>query len=276
MSFLYFAHSSVICLPAVMKNKNYFFAGGLCMKRANGTGSIYKMKDRKRRKPWRVRVTVKWILDEGKNITKQELQDLGCFETRREAEAALLQYLDGPYNVKNHNMTFEEVYKEWFEEYTKKKCKESSSQRTVEAAYKYCIGLYKMRIRDIRPYHMKECMSCMFQEAKIGSLNLSSFDTSNVEDMSEMFSHCKIPSLNISSFKTSKVTNMSYMFIRFETDTLDLSMFDISNVKNMMGMFYGCKITTLNLSSFKADKITDVKSMFQRSQIGSLDFILAS
>jgi len=37
------------------------------MKRANGTGSIYKMKDRKRRKPWRVRVTVKWILDEGKN-----------------------------------------------------------------------------------------------------------------------------------------------------------------------------------------------------------------
>ena len=73
---------------------------------------LRSFKDRKRRKPWRVRVTVKWILDEGKNITKQELQDLGCFETRREAEAALLQYLDGPYNVKNHNMTFEEVYKE--------------------------------------------------------------------------------------------------------------------------------------------------------------------
>ena len=128
------------------------------MKRANGTGSIYKMKDRKRRKPWRVRVTDNWVFDKEQNIFRQKTINIGYFETRREAEAALLQYLDGPYDVKNRNMTFEEVYKEWYDEYTRKKCKESSSQRTVEAAYKYCSGLYKMRIRDVRPYHMKECM----------------------------------------------------------------------------------------------------------------------
>lgn len=30
------------------------------MRRANGTGYVFKMKDKSRRNPWRVRITVGW------------------------------------------------------------------------------------------------------------------------------------------------------------------------------------------------------------------------
>lgn len=51
------------------------------------------------------------------------------------------------------------------------------------------------------------CMAFLFEECEnITSLDLSSFDTSNVEDMSKMFDHCdNLQSLNLSSFDTSNV-----------------------------------------------------------------------
>jgi surface protein len=48
---------------------------------------------------------------------------------------------------------------------------------------------------------------------KLGSIDLSGFDTSNVTDMSAMFGVCKaLKSLDLSSFDTSNVTDMTSMF----------------------------------------------------------------
>ena len=45
------------------------------------------------------------------------------------------------------------------------------------------------------------------------SLDLSSFDTSQVTSMREMFDYCRsLTSLDLRNFDTSKVTNMLYMF----------------------------------------------------------------
>ena len=44
-------------------------------------------------------------------------------------------------------------------------------------------------------------------------LNLSNFNTQNVNNMTYMFSNCNsLTSLNLSNFNTQSVTNMSYMF----------------------------------------------------------------
>ena len=59
-----------------------------------------------------------------------------------------------------------------------------------------------------------------------------------------MFYHCSnhLTSLDLSSFNTSNVKDMSSMFYGYNSLTsLDLSSFDTSNVKNMTAMFYGCK-----------------------------------
>jgi len=101
--------------------------------------------------------------------------------------------------------------------------------------------------------------------AKLISLALSDFDTSEVTDMSYMFYGCSgLTSLNLSGFKTSKVTRMNSMFEGCSGLTsLDLSGFDTSNVTNMSSMFYGCLgLTSLNLSGFKTSKVTSMSSMF--------------
>lgn len=46
------------------------------MRRANGTGHVFKMKGGGRRNPWRVRITVGWELDEVTGKSKQNEDEL--------------------------------------------------------------------------------------------------------------------------------------------------------------------------------------------------------
>ena len=109
-------------------------------------------------------------------------------------------------------------------------------------------------------------MSSMFEECyTLTSLNLSSFDTSNVTNMSYMLSECyALTSLNLSNFDTSKVTDMSYMFNEcYALTSLNLSNFDTSKVTNMSYMLSDCNsLTSLNLSNFDTSKVTDMSGMF--------------
>lgn len=90
------------------------------MRRANGTGNIYKMKGGKRRKPWRVRVTVGWELNPKTGRCKQNLKTLGYYASRAEAEAALVAYQECPYDLNTKDITFKELYEQWTEDYFKK------------------------------------------------------------------------------------------------------------------------------------------------------------
>ena len=102
--------------------------------------------------------------------------------------------------------------------------------------------------------------------SSLTSLDLSSFNTSNVTDMSQMFTSCSsLTSLYLSSFNTSNVTDMSNMFYSCSSLTsLDLSSFNTSNVTDMSWMFCNCSsLTALNLSSFNTSNVTDMNLMFQ-------------
>ena len=63
----------------------------------------------------------------------------------------------------------------------------------------------------------------MFSEIKMPNLDLSMFDTSNVNNMSMMFNGCKVKFLNLLSFKTSNVTDMCGMFSDSNILKVDLS-----------------------------------------------------
>ncbi len=59
--------------------------------------------------------------------------------------------------------------------------------------------------------------------------------------MSEMFSYCSLTSLNLSYFNTNNVNNMSHMFYNCSSLTsLNLSNFNTNNVKDMSRMFHIC------------------------------------
>lgn len=73
---------------------------------------------------------------------------------------------------------------------------------------------------------------------------MTSFDTSNVENMYGMFGESAFETIDISSFDTGNVRNMSAMFaFTVNVEEFDLSSFDMSNVENTYGMFYGTSST---------------------------------
>ena len=86
-------------------------------------------------------------------------------------------------------------------------------------------------------------------------LDLSNFNTKNVNDMSFMFSFCKnLKSLDLTNFNTENVNNMYHMFYFCKSLTsLNLSSFNFGKVNNMNYMFACC-------SSLKKLVITDLES----------------
>ncbi len=105
------------------------------------------------------------------------------------------------------------------------------------------------------------------------TLDLSNFNTQNVVTMEQMFQKMpKLKNLNISSFDTSRVTNMHGLFEDSFTDSevnmLDLSNFNTQNVTNMSEMFSGVtKLKNLNISSFNTANVTNMNSMFKNMQL---------
>ena len=75
------------------------------MKKANGNGSISKLSGI-RRKPYIARVTLGWDEKTGRQIRKT----IGTFVTQKEAQKALIDYLDNPYDLDLANILFKDVY----------------------------------------------------------------------------------------------------------------------------------------------------------------------
>ena len=114
-------------------------------------------------------------------------------------------------------------------------------------------------------------MEGMFKYAHTPLLDLSNFNTSNVITMEKMFEESEIKTLDINNFDTSNVTDMSYMFWDANVTNLDLSNFDTSNVINMEWMFTSCRAKTINLLNFNTSKVTNMNWMFEGVYVVELD-----
>ena len=157
----------------------------------------------------------------------------------------------------------------------------TSNVTTMEGMFQLCIGLKYVDLSNFDTSNITN-MSCMFNKCKklkeikgldqfktnnnttmyamfqfcteIEYLDLSNFDTSNVDDMAFLFNKCnKLKEIKgINNFVTSKVLDMETMFNECsELEYLDLSNFDTSNVDSMSLMFNRCnKLKYLNLLNF--------------------------
>ena len=124
-------------------------------KRGRGEGSVTY--DR-RRKRYRARVTIGWETNEETGRTKQIVKTLGSnYKTKGEATSALAEYLKNPYDLNNKDITFEQLYKKWFDEYIDTDEHESIKYR-VKAAYRYCSLIYNKKFREITIIDMKDCI----------------------------------------------------------------------------------------------------------------------
>ena len=132
---------------------------------------------------------------------------------------------------------------------------------------------YKYKIKDSKEIKVKfkfkkllTNTSFMFYNcSSLKSIDLSSFNTTNVNNMSSMFSDCSsLKSIDLSSFNTTNVNNMCQMFsVCSSLKSIDLSSFNTTNVNNMGYMFFGCSsLKSIDLSSFNTTNVNNMYGMF--------------
>ncbi|MBS9776106.1 MAG: site-specific integrase [Fusobacterium sp.] len=115
------------------------------MKNANGTGTVYKLKG-KRRFPWAALKTVKWETNGKKAIQKRIL--IGTFSTKSEATNALINY--NPNKIKtNDEILFKEIFEKWFQLH-----KTKISERTLKI-YNSMINKYLVEIFSLKFVELK-------------------------------------------------------------------------------------------------------------------------
>ena len=97
---------------------------------------------------------------------------------------------------------------------------------------------------------------------KVGNIDVSDWDVSNVENMSFMFADCKKFNCNLQNWNTENVKNMSAMFYGCPNFNQTLENWDVSNVEDFEEMFEGCSKYDDNLSKWNVSKSQNLKRMF--------------
>ena len=117
----------------------------------NGFGQITEIKGKSLRKPFRAMVTVGKTA-EGKPICRL-LKPESYFETYNDAYTALLEYNRNPYDF-DSNLTMKQLYDQWSVQHFKK-MKSDTGHNYIVGAWRQCKPIYDMKVRDVRPRHMK-------------------------------------------------------------------------------------------------------------------------
>ncbi|MBO4571125.1 MAG: BspA family leucine-rich repeat surface protein [Bacteroidales bacterium] len=121
---------------------------------------------------------------------------------------------------------------------------------------------------DLSSFDVSEVvdMDSMFFSAKyIVNLDLSSFKPVKCENFNSFVARCaKLESIDLSNFETPAAADMSYMFANCtKLASLDLSKFNTSNVTTMAYMFKSLSaLTSLNLTSFDTGNVENMDNMF--------------
>ena len=121
------------------------------MKRANSNGSVTKLSGNRRR-PYLVRVTLGWNEKTGKQIRKV----IGTYITQKEANKALADYLDTPYDLELWNITFKYIYDKWSQ--VKYQKVSNSAILGYKSAYDNVEKLHYMKIKEIKTRHLQEAI----------------------------------------------------------------------------------------------------------------------
>lgn len=109
-------------------------------------------------------------------------------------------------------------------------------------------------------------MSGLFlRDAKLTSIDVSSWKTSKVLSMNSLFEKCSsLVGLDVSNWDTRQVATLGNVFNGAAAiKTLDLSKWDVSKVTNLDGTFYNMgALTDLNVSNWNTSQVTSMKQTF--------------
>ena len=137
------------------------------------------------------------------------------------------------------------------------------------AMFAWFIKLQDIDLSHFNTSEVENMMQMFIGLYSCTSLDLSTFDTRNVTSMYQMFAHDRsLVNLNLANFNTWLVTDMAGMFEDLSNVvSLGLSSFDTYNVTDMNHMFYlDSKLANLNVSSFNTSNVINMEYMFNSTK----------
>ena len=226
-------------------------------------------------------INTKVIIEEYKQFEKEANNFItGEIHIRKNDINENIQIINSFENVKrmNENENKEDDWEYENEELMKENIQIKINGKKIDFSYLYKFekeGIYTIK------YKFKKSLTKinhMFYDCKrLIKLDLSRFNTENVNNMSYLFYFCKcLTNLDLSNFNTQYVTNMSNMFSDCSSlKNLDLSNLNTQNVSDMSHMFNNCSsLQNLDISNFNTQNVTDMKNMFDDcSTLTSLDLL---
>ena len=119
------------------------------IKLPNSYGGVIKMGNAsRRRRPYMVRITTGYEINEKTGKSKQKYGIIGYAKTRTERLQMLADYHNAPFDLNNSSTTFREVYEQWSKEKF-----ENASKSTINgyrASYNTCTLLFERTFRELK------------------------------------------------------------------------------------------------------------------------------
>lgn len=127
------------------------------MKRAKGTGTIFKLKGNRHR-PYVAYVYGETVFNEEKKTCYRSRKAVGYFETQREAQQKLEEYLQSPYDLDETSVTFGDI---WDKIYPKLDVSTSRMNALSSAYNKYLQGIKNVPINEIKTNRLQDIIDSM-------------------------------------------------------------------------------------------------------------------
>ena len=141
----------------------------------------------------------------------------------------------------------------------------NSKLTTTYCMFKDCSALTSLDLSSFNVGNV-ENVSQMFEGcSNLVTLNLSGWNIAKLTNYSDMFKNCtKLASLNVSGWTNTLLTSLSYLFANLPALTsINMNSFNIGSATDLSGMFSGCSsLRGVNLSSFNTANVTTVSGMF--------------
>ena len=155
-----------------------------------------------------------------------------------------------------------------------------SGVETMSSMFSGCTHLFSVDLSSWDVSNVRDMdaifMDCFRERDRIPvvTLDLTSWDVSSLESADSLFSGCKfVGTIDVSGWDTSNVTNMRCTFANcLFTGYIDVSGWDVSNVKSMYGMFGGdmC-LEELDVSDWDVSNVTNMQSTFYECGAPEID-----
>lgn len=174
----------------------------------NGYGCVTKLSG-KRSRPWVIKVTIYNPDGSAKQVP------IDYAETEEQANIILAKYNNNPWSIDRNKVTLVELYQRWAN--IKLPKLGNSLQAALRAAFKHCSKYYGMKYRNIRAYHMQDCIdNCGLSysmQASIknlwGHLDRFAFECDIIEKMySTLTTAPPIPETNRTPFTAEQIERL--------------------------------------------------------------------